>query len=57
MSSHTYPDVVYLLLEAKKRLQELFEKYDVSGDGVLSEEVPFFGSGAHNQKAATEIRA
>ena len=36
---HTYPDVVYLLLKAKKRLQELFEKYDVSGDGVLSEEV------------------
>ena len=35
----TYPDVVYLLLKAKKRLQELFEKYDVSGDGVLSEEV------------------
>lgn len=46
---HTYPDVVYLLLQAKKRLQELFEKYDVSGDGVLSEEVPnlmFFSFGA-----------
>jgi len=25
-------------MAAKKRLQELFEKYDVSGDGVLSEE-------------------
>ena len=40
-----------LLAEAKKRFQELFEKYDVSGDGVLSEEVPFFSSGARNQKA------
>jgi len=40
-----------LLAEAKKRFQELFEKYDVSGDGVLSQEVPFFSSGARNQKA------
>ena len=40
-----------LLAEAKNRFQELFEKYDVSGDGVLSEKVPFFSPGARNQKA------